>query len=37
MLVELPTYTQALKDAGLDTLQTELESQYALWKEAKGE
>ena len=35
--VELPKYVQALKDAGLDTVKAELQSQYDAWKATKGE
>lgn len=35
--VELPKYIQALKDAGLDTVKAELQSQYDAWKATKGE
>ena len=34
--VELPNYIAALKDAGLDTVKAEVESQYAAWQATKN-
>jgi putative aldouronate transport system substrate-binding protein len=34
--VELPKYINDLKAAGLESIQAEVETQYAAWKEAKG-
>lgn len=35
--VELPTYIEALKAAGLDTVKAEVENQYNEWKAGQGE